>query len=77
MLKEKCMFVEVPDEGISTCFSKGPKGELTEKTYDNVSGSQSLQGKVKRMEVVEDFDSRPIKVVAFLVERDKGDSEIV
>ena len=29
-----------------------------------------MQGKVKRMEVVEDFDSRPIKVVTFLVERD-------
>ena len=65
------MFIEAPGEGVSTCRSKGPKCELIERTCDYVIASHSLQGKIKNMEAVEDFESRPYKAVAFLVERDK------
>ena len=51
--------------------SNGPFDELNERTYDYVIASHGLQGKIKNMEVVEDFESRPHKAVIFLVERDK------
>ena len=47
-------------------------GELTEWTYAHVIASHSLQGKIKNMEVVEDFESRPHTAVTFLVERDRS-----
>ena len=53
------------------CRSKGPHGESIELTYDDVIDSQSTQDKIKGMEVVEDFESRPHKAMTFLVERDK------
>ena len=36
-----------------------------------MSFQPKLQGKIKNMEVVEDFQSRPHKAVTFLVEREK------
>ena len=63
------MFIEAPGQGVST--RKGPNGELVERTYDHVIPSHSLQGKIKDMEVVDGFESRPDKAVTFLVERDK------
>ena len=38
--------------------------------------SRSLQGKIKNMEVVDDFESRPRKAVFFRVERDKEVQEV-
>ena len=64
------MFIKAPGEGVSTGRSKGPFGELNERTYDYVIASHGLQVKIKNMEVVEDFESRPHKAVTFLVERD-------
>ena len=50
---------------------EGPNGELIERTYDHAIASHSLQGRIKNMEVVEDFESRPHKEATFLVERNK------
>ena len=63
--KEKCMIIEAPEEGISTCRSKGPKVEAIERTYDYVIACRSLQGKIKNMGVVADFESSPHEAVAF------------
>ena len=60
-----------PEEGVSTCRSKSPKGELLERTHDYVTASRSLRGEIKNTEVVDDFESRPHKAVSFIVERDK------
>ena len=65
------MFVEARGEGVSTCRSEGPSGEFIERTCDCVIASHSVQGKIKHMEVVEDFESRPEKAFTFLMERDK------
>ena len=65
------MFIKSPGEGVSTGRSKGPNGELIERTHDYVIASHGLQVKIKNMAVVEDFESRPHKAVTFLVERDK------
>ena len=46
-------------------------GEIIERAYDYVIASLSLQGRIKNMEVLEDFESRPHKAVTFLVEREK------
>ena len=63
------MFKDSPNE-VSTCRSKGPKGELIERTYDYVIAGQNLSRKITKMEVVEDFESRPHKAVSFVVERE-------
>ena len=36
------MFIEAPGEGVSTCRSKSPNGELIERTYDGVIASHSF-----------------------------------
>ena len=43
---------------------KGPKGERIERTYDYVIASQSLKGKITKMDLMEDFESRPHKAVS-------------
>ena len=57
------LFIKVPGEGVSTCRSKGLNGELIERSYDSVIASHSLQENIKKMEVKEDFESRPHKAV--------------
>ena len=69
--RSRHMFIKAPGEGVSTGRSNGPFDELNERTYDYVIASHGLQVKIKNMEVVEDFESRPHKAVIFLVERDK------
>ena len=71
--KEKCMFIKAPEQEISNCRSTGPTGEKIEGSCDYVVASRSLQGKIKNMERVEDFEFRPQKAVIFLV---AGDEEI-
>ena len=51
-IKEKFLIIGAPEEGISTCRSKGPKGEVAEITCDYVIASRSLQGEIKNMGVV-------------------------
>ena len=74
-LKEECVSIEAPEQGISTSRSKCSKGEAIERTYDYVIASRSLQGKIKNMEVVEDLESRPL-AVTFVVERDSEIQEV-
>ena len=57
--RSRHMFIKAPREGVSTGRSKGPNGELTERTYDYVIASHGLQEEIKKKEVVEDFESRP------------------
>ena len=47
-----------------------PEWRAFERTHDHVVASQSPQGKIKNMEVVEDIVSRPRRAVSFLVGRD-------
>ena len=56
------MHVTAP-AGVSTCRSKNAKGELVEMVYDCVIACSSLKGKISDMKVIEDFESRPHKVV--------------
>ena len=51
--------------------------ELIERTYDYGVASQSLQEKIKKMEAVEDFESKPHKAVTFLLGRDKEILELL
>ena len=55
------MLIEARKEGIPTCRSKSSKGEAIERRYDYVMAGRSLQGKIKNIEVVEDFEPRPHK----------------
>ena len=65
----------IAPEGVSTCRSKNAKGEWVEKVYDYVIACSGLKGKISDMEVIEDFESRPHKAVAFAVERGKEKQE--
>ena len=64
------MFIKAPGEEVSTTRSKGLHGELFERTYCCVIASHSLQEMLRNVEVVEDFESRPLKAVTFLAERE-------
>ena len=68
------MHVTTP-EGGSTCRSKNAKGECVEKVFDSVVACSSLKGIISDMKVIEDFESRPHKVVTFGVERGKERQE--
>ena len=61
----------VAPEKASTYRSKSAKGEWIVKVYDLVICVFSPIRKISKMEVVEDFESRPHKAVSFVVEREK------
>ena len=56
---------------VSSCRSKGSKGEWKERTYAYVVACNSLTGQFSQMKAVEDFASRPDKAVSFVVERER------
>ena len=58
---------EIAPERVSTCRSKHAKGEWMEKVYDYVVACSGLKGRISEMKVTEDFESRPHKVVTFIV----------
>ena len=62
-------------EGLSTCRSKNAKVVWVEKVYDCVIARNRLKGKILKMKVIEDFESRPHKAVTFVVERGKERQE--
>ena len=49
------MFAEGLEAGISTCTA--PEGELIVRTFDYGTATKSLQGKIKNIDEVEDFQS--------------------
>ena len=53
--RSRHMFIKAPREGVSTGRSKGPNGELIERTHDYVIASHGLQEEIKNMEVVRRF----------------------
>ena len=63
----ECMFIEAPEEGTSTCPSTGPEGELLRERMITSLLAEVCGEKIKNMTVVEDFESRPHKVVAFFL----------
>ena len=66
--QNELMHAMAPKEA-STCRSKSLKGEWIEKTYDYVIAGGCLKGKILQMEMVEDFESGPLKTVSFMVQK--------
>ena len=67
------MHVVAPEKA-STCRSEGAQGdwiEKKEKVYDYVIACGSLKGKISKMKVAEECESRPHKAVSFLVESEQ------
>ena len=64
-----CIIIEAPEEGIFTCRSKVPNGAANERQHDYVIVCRLLLVKVKKINVVEDFEPRPHKAVTFQVEK--------
>ena len=68
------MHVMAP-EGVSTKRSKNAKGERAEKVHDYAIACCCLKGTISDVKVIEDFESRPLKAVTFIVERGKAGME--
>ena len=54
---------------------KNAKGVWVEKVYDYVIACNRLKGKISKMKVIEDSESRPHKAITFVVERGKERQE--
>ena len=65
--KERTMIIRVPAADASTCRSKGPDGVEVERMCDYVVACRGGKTTNREGEVVEDFDSRPHKLVRFEV----------
>ena len=57
--------------GVSTCRAKRSNGEMIERTYDYVVACRSLKERIKAIEVVEEFESRPHQAITVVLEGDK------
>ena len=55
VVQRRCTFIEGPEAGMSPCRSTGPKVELTERNNNYAIASSSVQGKIKSVDVVEDY----------------------
>ena len=51
------MLQESPNGGVYVSINR-PEWELAERTYDDVIVSEDFLGKIKNVDVVEDFESR-------------------
>ena len=60
------MLKEAPSGGVHVSIYR-PGRELIGRTYDYVTVSEDLSGKIKNAGVVRDFESRPFKAVTFRV----------
>ena len=58
------MLKESPNGGIYVSIYR-PRRELIVRTYDDVIVSEDLLGKIENADVVEGFEDRPHKAVAF------------
>ena len=58
------MLKEAPNGGVHVSIYR-PRRELIERTYDDVIASEDFLGTIENADVVEDFESRPHKAVAF------------
>ena len=48
LVQSRHMFIKAPREGVATWRSKSPCGEFIERTYEHVTASHSLQGKIQK-----------------------------
>ena len=60
---ERTLFLRVPVADVSTCRSKGQDGIVVERMYE--VACKGLRLKARKMEMSEDYDSRPIKLLKF------------
>ena len=66
MVQRERLLKKAPNGGVHVSIYSSEK-ELTERAYDYVIVSEDLLGKIKNVDVVEDFQSRPHKAVTFQV----------
>ena len=60
---ERTMIIRVAAADVSTCRSKGPDGVEVQRMYDYVVACNDFWVKLRKVEVVDDYDSRPHKLV--------------
>ena len=60
MVQRERLLKKAPNGGVHVSIYRSEK-ELTERAYDYVIFSEDLLGKIKNVDVVEDFESRHIR----------------
>ena len=55
---DRTMIIRTAAADVSTCRSKGPDGVEGERMYDYVVACQGLRSKIRRVEGIEDCDTR-------------------
>ena len=66
MVERERLLKEAPNGGVHVSIYR-PEWELAERAYDYVIVSEDLLGKIKNVDVVEDFGSRPHEAVTLQV----------
>ena len=56
---ERTMIIRVPAADVSTCRSKGPDGVEIKRMCDYVVACKGLKTKIRKVEVIRDYFSRP------------------
>ena len=74
---ERTMIMRVPAADVSMCRSMGPGGVGVERMYDYVVACKGLKTKNRKVEVIEDNDSRPHDLVRFEVRCKKEQHEVM
>ena len=70
------MIMRVPVAGVSACKSKGPDGVQMERMKNYVVACKCLKSNNRKVDVVEDFYSRPHKPVKFEVRCKKETQQV-
>ena len=60
MVQRERLSKKAPNGGVHVSINR-PEKELAERAYDYVIVSEDLLGKIKNVDVVEDFESRHIR----------------
>ena len=70
------MIKRVPAADVPTCRSKGPDGAEVERMCDKVMARKGPKANIRKVEVIEDYHSRPHKLVRFEVRCKKEPQEV-
>ena len=76
---ERTMISRAPAADVSTCRSKSADGVEVERVCDYVVACKGLRSNVRKVKVIEDYDSRPLMPVGFEVrckERAAGSEDL-
>ena len=73
--RERAMIIRDPAADFPTCRSKGAHEVQVERMFDSLVACRGLKAKLRKVEVLENYDSRPLTLVRFEVRCKKEQQE--